>query len=112
RAAVACLEDLLEADVHVQRVTGIDGNDLVVPGLHARPVAARQFQRRPGPGELLRIADLIPRPGHRARRAEYSGQVRVQRVGVVDDRFDGRIELRAVARVGKLRSADVLRVET
>src|SRR3982751_2420110 len=69
RAAVLRLVDLLEPREDVVRVLRIDEQELVVPGLDARPVALaadRLLERRAGVRELRRLRDLRPRPRDRA----------------------------------------------
>src|SRR5204863_1967058 len=83
RARVVRLVDLFETDVDVRRVIGVDGDDLVVPGLDAGPVAPIQLQRRTGGRQLLGVGNLVPRSRDAAAvRAIHTGQRGVGRVGV------------------------------
>ena len=65
-AGVLRLVDLLEARVDVIGVRWVDREELVVPGLHAGPVALaadRLLERRARVRELRRLGDLAPRAG-------------------------------------------------
>ena len=112
RAAVVGLEDLLEADVDVQRVLRVDGEHLVVPGLDADVVPVEILQRRAGCAERRGVGDLRVRPGRVARRRDVDAlQVRVAARQQLADRLHDRVQARPVRGVGKRGAADVGRVD-
>src|SRR4051812_25903930 len=66
RAAVLCLEHFLETDEHVIRVGRVDGEELVVPGLHAGVIALAELQRGARVRELAPLSDFVPRTAEAA----------------------------------------------
>ena len=97
-------------------VGGIDADELVVPGLHARAVALGVVECRARILELAIVRDLVPRAlGVAAGRDVHAGEDGVAGLHVrlveEEDRLDDRVQLRAVGRVREACAAKLLVVD-